>query len=148
MHGNVRVPRRIATRDVAVRCRPNGVRERGSRSGLKRGISIISSSTASRILRASSGSWSANNSIEPLRSANRMVTCLRSPSRAAVALGSGTGRCLSVADYVRGPAAPRGAPAAGEGSRELYGACFSSVAFRRGLRLKSVRYCWRKRDRD
>jgi len=48
----------------------------------------------------------------------------------------------------QGTGGPRGAPAAGEGSRELYGACFSSVAFRRGLRLKSVRYCWRKRDRD
>src|SRR3989442_16023170 len=39
------------------------------------------STTGSRILRASSGSRSASNSIEPLRSAKSTVTCLRSPSR-------------------------------------------------------------------
>src|SRR5215472_4163458 len=44
--------------------------------------SIIRSSTASRIFRASSGSRSARSSIEPLRSAKSTVTCLRSPSRA------------------------------------------------------------------
>jgi len=36
-----------------------------------------------RILRVSSGLRSASNSIEPFRSANSTVTCLRSPSRAA-----------------------------------------------------------------
>src|SRR5690242_5718811 len=40
------------------------------------------SRTGSRILRASSGSRSASSSIEPLRSANSTVTCLRSPSSA------------------------------------------------------------------
>src|SRR5919106_4923272 len=39
--------------------------------------------TGSRSLRASSGSRSASSSIELLRSANRTVTCLRSPSSAA-----------------------------------------------------------------
>src|SRR2546428_10671706 len=44
--------------------------------------SIIRSSTGSRILRASSGSRSASNSLEPLRSAKSTVTCFRSPSSA------------------------------------------------------------------
>ena len=42
------------------------------------------SRTGSRSLRASSGSRSASNSIEPFKSANSTVTCLRSPSRAAL----------------------------------------------------------------
>ena len=46
--------------------------------------SIMCSSTGSRSLRASSGSRSASSSIEPLRSAKSTVTCLRSPSRAAL----------------------------------------------------------------
>jgi hypothetical protein len=36
--------------------------------------------TGSRSRRASSGSRSASSSIEPLRSAKRTVTCLRSPA--------------------------------------------------------------------
>src|SRR5215470_16775948 len=40
------------------------------------------SRTESRILRASSGSRSARNSIDPLSSAKSTVTCLRSPSSA------------------------------------------------------------------
>src|SRR5512134_3065961 len=44
------------------------------------------SRTGSRSLRTSSGSRSAISSIDPLRSANRMVTSLRSPS--STALGS------------------------------------------------------------
>src|SRR5689334_2511744 len=45
--------------------------------------SIITSSTGSRIFRASSGSRCAMSSIDPLRSAKSTVTCLRSPSAAA-----------------------------------------------------------------
>src|SRR5215208_6266180 len=40
------------------------------------------SRTGSRMRRASSGSRSASSSLLPFRSANRTVTCLRSPSRA------------------------------------------------------------------
>ena len=46
--------------------------------------------------RASSGSRSASNSIEPLRSAKRTVTCLRSPSRAALEVRIFSARCLGV----------------------------------------------------
>src|SRR5262245_19469199 len=60
--------------------------------------SIISSSTGSRILRASSGSRSASSSIEPLRSANRTVTCLRSPSKAAFDMRIFSARCFGVYD--------------------------------------------------
>src|SRR5438132_180975 len=58
--------------------------------------SIIRSSTGSRILRASSGSRSASNSIEPLRSAKRTVTCLRSPSSEALEVRIFSARCLGV----------------------------------------------------
>src|SRR5215813_4444295 len=54
------------------------------------------SSTGSRILRASSGSRSASNSIEPLRSAKSTVTCLRSPSRALLDVRIFSARCLGV----------------------------------------------------
>src|SRR5262249_56512901 len=66
------------------------------------------SSTGSRILRASSGSRSASNSIEPLRSAKRTVTCLRSPSSAALDVRIFSARCLGVydsGDGARGAAA-------------------------------------------
>jgi pimeloyl-ACP methyl ester carboxylesterase len=64
---------------------------------LSRGTAfIISSSTGSRIFRASSGSRSASSSIEPLRSANRTVTCLRSPSRAALDVRIFSARCFGV----------------------------------------------------
>src|SRR5215831_5634840 len=62
--------------------------------------SIMCSSTGSRILRASSGSRSASSSIEPLRSAKSTVTCLRSPSRAALEVRIFSARCLGV--YVSG----------------------------------------------
>src|SRR5262245_32075924 len=52
--------------------------------------------TGSSILRASSGSRSASSSIEPLRSANSTVTCLRSPSRAALEVRIFSARCLGV----------------------------------------------------
>ena len=42
------------------------------------------------------------NSIEPLRSANRTVTCLRSPSRAALEVRIFSARCFGV--YASGPA--------------------------------------------
>src|SRR5215813_15169402 len=58
------------------------------------------SSTGSRSFRAFSGSRSASSSIEPLRSANRMVTCLRSPSRAAFEFRMRSARCFGV--YVSG----------------------------------------------
>src|SRR5215470_16664552 len=58
------------------------------------------SNTGSRILRASSGSRSASSSIEPLRSANSTVTCLRSPSRAALEVRIFSARCFGV--YVWG----------------------------------------------
>src|SRR5712692_9163403 len=64
--------------------------------------SIIRSRTGSRILRASSGSRSASSSIEPLRSAKRTVTCLRSPSSAALEVRIFSARCLGV--YDRGEA--------------------------------------------
>src|SRR5262249_34452266 len=54
------------------------------------------SRTGSRILRASSGSRSASSSIEPLRSAKSTVTCLRSPSRAALDVRILSARCLGV----------------------------------------------------
>ena len=47
-------------------------------------------------LRASSGSRSASSSIEPLRSAKSTVTCLRSPSRAALEVRIFSARCLGV----------------------------------------------------
>jgi hypothetical protein len=47
-------------------------------------------------LRASSGSRSASSSIEPLRSAKRTVTCLRSPSRAAFEVRIFSARCFGV----------------------------------------------------
>src|SRR5713101_3478101 len=62
--------------------------------------SIIRSSTGSRSLRASSGSRSASSSIEPFRSAKSTVTCLRSPSRAALEVRIASARCLGV--YVSG----------------------------------------------
>src|SRR5262245_33454603 len=58
--------------------------------------SIISSSTGSRSFRASSGSRSASNSIDPFRSAKRTVTCLRSPSSAAFEVRIFSARCLGV----------------------------------------------------
>src|SRR6266478_920604 len=58
------------------------------------------SSTGSRSCRASSGSRSASNSIELLRSAKRTVTCLRSPSRALLEVRIFSARCLGV--YVWG----------------------------------------------
>src|SRR5215813_240687 len=56
------------------------------------------SRTGSRSLRASSGSRSASNSIEPLRSAKSTVTCLRSPSRAALEVRIFSARCFGVYD--------------------------------------------------
>jgi bifunctional non-homologous end joining protein LigD len=47
-------------------------------------------------VRASSGSRSASSSIEPLRSAKRTVTCLRSPSRAAFEVRIFSAKCLGV----------------------------------------------------
>jgi hypothetical protein len=47
-------------------------------------------------LAAFSGSRSASNSIEPLRSAKSTVTCLRSPSRAALEGRIFSARCLGV----------------------------------------------------
>jgi hypothetical protein len=47
-------------------------------------------------LRASSGSRSASSSMEPLRSAKRTVTCLRSPSSAALEVRIFSARCLGV----------------------------------------------------
>src|SRR5215467_11553190 len=47
---------------------------------------------------ASSGSRSARSSIEPLRSAKSTVTCLRSPSRAALEVRILSARCLGVYD--------------------------------------------------
>ena len=52
--------------------------------------------------RASSGSRSARSSMEPLRSANSTVTCLRSPSRAAFDVRIRSARCLGV--YASGDA--------------------------------------------
>ena len=49
------------------------------------------STIASRSLRASSGSRSASSSMEPLRSAKRTVTCLRSPSKAVLSPRQRTG---------------------------------------------------------
>ena len=46
--------------------------------------------------RASSGSRSASNSIEPFISANNTVTCLRSPSRALLEVRIFSARCLGV----------------------------------------------------
>jgi hypothetical protein len=62
------------------------------------------SSTGSRNLRASSGSPSASSSIEPLRSAKSTVTCLRSPSSAALEVRIFSARCLGV--YVSGAGEP------------------------------------------
>src|SRR5216684_1952160 len=58
--------------------------------------SIMCSRTGSRSLRASSGSRSASSSIEPLRSAKRTVTCLRSPSRALLEVRIFSARWLGV----------------------------------------------------
>src|SRR5262245_9249126 len=58
--------------------------------------SIFRSTTASSSLRASSGSRSASRSMEPLMSANSTVTCLRSPSRAALEVRIFSARCLGV----------------------------------------------------
>src|SRR5262249_16411532 len=52
------------------------------------------SSTGSTSLRASSGSRSASSSMEPLRSANSTVTCLRSPSRVALEVRIFLGKVL------------------------------------------------------
>src|SRR5262245_20146129 len=57
---------------------------------------IIRSSTGSRSLRASSGSRSARSSIEPLTSAKRTVTCLRSPSMALFEVRIFSARCLGM----------------------------------------------------
>src|SRR5215471_204135 len=54
------------------------------------------SSTGSRSFRASSGSRSASNSIDPFRSAKSTVTCLRSPSRALLEVRIFSARCLGV----------------------------------------------------
>src|SRR3990172_2630700 len=54
------------------------------------------SSTGSSSLRASSGSESASNSIDPLRSANRTVTSLRSPSNAFLEVRIFSARCFGV----------------------------------------------------
>src|SRR5207249_12280400 len=58
--------------------------------------SIMSSRTGSSSLRASSGSRSPRSSIEPLRSAKRTVTCLRSPSRAVLEVRIFSARCFGV----------------------------------------------------
>src|SRR5215510_3755485 len=60
------------------------------------------SSTGSRIFRASSGSRSASSSIEPFRSAKSTVTCLRSPSSAALDVRIFSARCLGVYDSGEG----------------------------------------------
>src|SRR5262245_50720197 len=54
--------------------------------------------TGSRSFRASSGSRSASNSIEPFMSANNTVTCLRSPSRALLEVRIFSARCFGVYD--------------------------------------------------
>src|SRR5215471_107887 len=54
--------------------------------------------TGSRMARASSGSRSASNSIEPLRSAKSTVTCLRSPSRAVFEVRMRSERYFGVYD--------------------------------------------------
>src|SRR2546429_2484077 len=58
--------------------------------------------TGSRILRASSGSRSESSSSERLRSANRTVTCFRSPSSADLAVRIRSARWLGV--YASGEA--------------------------------------------
>ncbi len=55
-------------------------------------------STGSSSVRASSGSRSAISSIEPLTSANRTVTCLRSPSSTAREVRIFSARCRGVYD--------------------------------------------------
>jgi hypothetical protein len=50
--------------------------------------------TGSRSFRAFSGSRSASNSIEPFRSANSTVICLRSPSSAALEVRICSARCF------------------------------------------------------
>ena len=61
------------------------------------------SSTGSRSLRASSGSRSASSSIEPFRSANSTVTCLRSPSRAVLGGEDLLGQVLRACSAPGGP---------------------------------------------
>src|SRR5712691_11024164 len=73
--------------------------------------SIIRSSTGSSSLRASSGSRSASSSIEPFMSAKSTVTCLRSPSSAALEVRIFSAMCFGV--YVAGEATC----AAAEGER-------------------------------
>src|SRR5215472_14205355 len=71
--------------------------------------SIISLSAGSTIARASSGSRSSINSIEPLMSANSAVTVLRSPSRFSAADVSVTRMGASFI-FAAGPATVASAP--------------------------------------
>src|SRR5262245_19083667 len=71
------------------------------------------SSTGSRIARASSGSRSAISSIEPFKSANSTVTCLRSPSSAAREVRIFSARCFGVYSFAE---AKRGCVAAAAGA--------------------------------
>src|SRR6516225_12268404 len=76
------------------------------------------SSTGSRMVRASSGSRSAINSIEPFKSANSTVTCLRSPSSVAREVRIFCARCFgveSLAEAKRGCPLANRSPVAGEG---------------------------------
>src|SRR5262245_55776789 len=75
--------------------------------------SIIRSRTGSRSLRASSGSRSTSSSIEPFRSAKSTVTCLRSPSRAALDVRICSARCFGVYDAGDVAAAAVALPAIG-----------------------------------
>ena len=76
-------PRAQPARRTARRCRRRSIARCSRRSDAPRRSSACSA--GSTIARASSGSRSSINSIEPLMSANSAVTVLRSPSTAGAA---------------------------------------------------------------
>src|SRR5262249_19344772 len=81
----------------------------------------------SRSFRASSGSRSASNSIEPFMSANNTVTCLRSPSRAFFVMRILSARCLGVYASTE-PNFPEVTKAAGAASSSRCPHCLQNFA--------------------
>ncbi len=91
------------------KCRRRSIAQRSRHSDAP--PSIISCSTGSTIARASSGSRSRINSVEPLMSANNAVTVLRSPSKPSAVCRSALTSTRGIFPTAAGLGDEAGAPA-------------------------------------
>src|SRR5262249_30474401 len=106
--------------------------------------SIIRPRTSSRRRRASSGSRPASRSIDPFRSAKRIVTCFRSPSSAAVDLAVSVTRWGGVDSRSVLPYGPvSAAPHEGQ-NRDPSGAA-DEQAGQRLTDVERVKWPWREK---